>query len=100
VIYSHSHADHFGGVKGVTTSEDVAKAGKVQVIAPDGFLEHAVSENVIAGPAMSRRARFQFGIDLPAAEGEMTSGIGPGISRGHDHPDRADGASSPGPARP
>ena len=82
VIYSHSHADHYGGVGGVISAED-AEAGRVKVIAPEGFLEHAVSENVIAGPAMSRRARFQFGMTLPrGAEGEMTSGLGPGISRG------------------
>lgn len=82
VVYSHSHADHFGGVAGVTTEEDV-KAGRVRVIAPEGFMEHAVSENVIAGPAMTRRARFQFGGTLPRGpEGEMTSGLGPGISTG------------------
>ncbi|BCW89066.1 Putative alkyl/aryl-sulfatase YjcS [Alphaproteobacteria bacterium SO-S41] len=82
VVYSHSHADHYGGVLGVTTREDVA-SGKVKVIAPDGFMEHAVSENIIAGPAMARRARFQFGLTLPrGADGEMTSGLGPGISRG------------------
>ena len=77
VIYSHSHADHYGGVLGVTTRADVA-AGRVQIIAPDGFLEHAVSENIIAGPAMSRRARFQFGVTLPRGPtGEITSGRGP-----------------------
>ena len=82
VIYSHSHADHYGGVEGVTTAADAA-AGKVQIIAPQGFLEEAVSENIIAGPAMSRRARYQFGLTLPrAAEGEITSGLGPGLSRG------------------
>jgi alkyl sulfatase BDS1-like metallo-beta-lactamase superfamily hydrolase len=82
VIYSHSHADHFGGVSGVASEEDV-KAGRIKVIAPDGFMEHSVSENVIAGPAMSRRARFQFGGTLPRGpEGEMTSGLGPGISSG------------------
>ncbi|MCC6919708.1 MAG: MBL fold metallo-hydrolase [Alphaproteobacteria bacterium] len=82
VIYSHSHGDHFGGVAGITTAEDVA-AGRVKIIAPEGFMEHAVSENIIAGPAMSRRARFQFGITLPRGpEGEMTSGLGPGLSRG------------------
>src|ERR1700729_2549322 len=57
VIYSHSHVDHYGGVGGVTTAADAA-AGKVKVIAPEGFLEHAVSEKIIAGPAMLRRARF------------------------------------------
>ncbi len=77
VVYSHSHGDHFGGVAGIVREEDV-KAGKVKIIAPNGFLEHAVSENVIAGPAMTRRARFQFGITLPRGpEGEMTSGLGP-----------------------
>jgi len=82
VIYSHSHADHYGGVEGVTTAADAA-SGKVQIIAPQGFLEEAVSENIIAGPAMSRRARYQFGLTLPRTpEGEITSGLGPGLSRG------------------
>jgi alkyl sulfatase BDS1-like metallo-beta-lactamase superfamily hydrolase len=82
VIYSHSHADHYGGVEGVTTAADAA-SGKVQIIAPQGFLEEAVSENIIAGPAMSRRARYQFGFTLPRTpEGEITSGLGPGLSRG------------------
>lgn len=82
VIYSHSHADHFGGVEGITTPEEVA-AGKVKIIAPAGFMEHAVSENIIAGSAMSRRARYQFGSTLTrGAEGEMTSGLGPSLSRG------------------
>lgn len=82
VIYSHSHVDHYGGVGGVTSAAEVA-AGKVQVIAPEGFLEHAVSENIIAGPAMSRRARFQFGLTLkPGPAGELTSGLGPKPSLG------------------
>ncbi|MBS0273344.1 MAG: MBL fold metallo-hydrolase [Proteobacteria bacterium] len=82
VIYSHSHVDHYGGVGGVTNAADAA-SGKVKVIAPEGFLEHAVSENIIAGPAMLRRARFQFGLTLPRdAEGEMTSGLGPCPSLG------------------
>jgi alkyl sulfatase BDS1-like metallo-beta-lactamase superfamily hydrolase len=82
VIYSHSHVDHYGGVGGVTNTADVA-SGAVKIIAPEGFLEHAVSENIIAGPAMSRRARFQFGLTLPhSAEGEMTSGLGPRPSLG------------------
>jgi alkyl sulfatase BDS1-like metallo-beta-lactamase superfamily hydrolase len=82
VIYSHSHVDHYGGVGGVTSAADAA-SGKVKVIAPEGFLEHAVSENIIAGPAMLRRARFQFGQTLPpGAEGEMTSGLGPRPSAG------------------
>jgi len=82
VIYSHSHVDHYGGVGGVATAADAA-SGKIKVIAPEGFLEHAVSENIIAGPAMSRRARFQFGLTLPrSAQGEMTSGLGPCPSMG------------------
>ena len=82
VIYSHSHGDHFGGVAGVTAQADV-EAGRVKIIAPSGFLEHAVSENIIAGTAMSRRARFQFGITLERGpQGEMTSGLGPALSRG------------------
>ncbi|MEI9985819.1 MAG: alkyl sulfatase dimerization domain-containing protein [Aliidongia sp.] len=82
VIYSHSHVDHYGGVGGITTAAEAA-SGKVKVIAPEGFLEHAVSENIIAGPAMLRRARFQFGMTLPrCATGEMTSGLGPCPSQG------------------
>jgi alkyl sulfatase BDS1-like metallo-beta-lactamase superfamily hydrolase len=82
VIYSHSHVDHYGGVGGVASAAEVA-AGKVRVIAPEGFLEHAVSENIIAGPAMLRRARFQFGHTLPCcAHGELTSGLGPRPSLG------------------
>jgi len=82
VIYTHSHADHFGGVRGVVDSADVA-AGRVQIIAPEGFMEHAVTENVIAGNAMGRRAMFQFGSGLiPGPEGQMTSGIGIAISTG------------------
>ncbi|MEW6272964.1 MAG: alkyl sulfatase dimerization domain-containing protein [Thermodesulfobacteriota bacterium] len=82
VVHSHSHVDHYGGVGGVTSREDVA-AGRVRIIAPHGFLEHAVSENVIAGPAMARRARYQFGFTLPrGAGGEVTSGLGPAVSRG------------------
>lgn len=82
VIYSHSHTDHYGGVRGIVSPEDV-EAGKVQVIAPEGFLKEAVSENIIAGPAMLRRARFQFGGTLPRGpEGEVTSGLGPGIPSG------------------
>jgi alkyl sulfatase BDS1-like metallo-beta-lactamase superfamily hydrolase len=82
VIYSHSHVDHYGGVGGVARAADAA-SGAVKIIAPDGFLEHAVSENIIAGPAMLRRARFQFGLTLPRnSEGEMTSGLGPCPSLG------------------
>jgi len=82
VIYTHSHGDHFGGVKGIVSDVDVA-AGKVQIIAPDGFMEHAVSENLIAGPAMSRRANYQFGTRLtPGPAGQGGAGIGTGVPSG------------------
>lgn len=82
VIYTHSHVDHFGGVRGLVAQADV-DAGKVQVIAPKGFMEEAVSENVIAGAAMARRASFQFGLVLPKGpEGQVNAGIGPAVSAG------------------
>ncbi|UXY50655.1 alkyl/aryl-sulfatase [Pseudomonas tohonis] len=78
VIYSHAHVDHFGGVRGVIDEADV-KAGKVRVIAPDGFFEHAVSENVLAGPAMMRRAQYMYGSLLPRGErGQVDAGLGKG----------------------
>ena len=82
VIYSHSHADHFGGVRGIVSEEDV-KAGKVQIIAPANFIEETSSENVMAGPAMGRRAAYQFGAGLqPGLQGQMGSGIGVATSAG------------------
>lgn len=82
VLYSHSHADHFGGVRGVVSAQDVA-SGKVAIIAPAYFMEEAASENVMAGGAMQRRAAFQFGAGLlPGAQGQMGSGIGAAVSRG------------------
>jgi alkyl sulfatase BDS1-like metallo-beta-lactamase superfamily hydrolase len=82
LIYTHSHADHFAGARGMVEQADV-DAGRVQVIAPEGFLEHAVSENVIAGPAMARRATYQFGTFLPKGpDGLVNAGIGPGLSAG------------------
>jgi len=82
VIYTHSHADHFGGAKGVISEED-AKRGKVKVIAPDGFMEHAVAENVIAGNAMSRRAQYQFGSALPVGDrAQIDTGLGKALSKG------------------
>ena len=82
VIYSHSHADHYGGVRGVIDDKDVA-AGKVSVIAPARFMEEAASENIMAGPAMGRRASYQFATGLtPGAQGQITSGIGPALSAG------------------
>lgn len=82
VIYSHSHGDHFGGVRGVANEADV-KAGKVAIVAPAHFVEETVSENVMAGTAMGRRASYQFGAALvPGATGQMSSGIGPALSGG------------------
>jgi alkyl sulfatase BDS1-like metallo-beta-lactamase superfamily hydrolase len=82
MIYTHSHVDHFGGARGMIAQADV-DAGRVQVIAPAGFLEHAVSENIIAGPAMARRATYQFGNFLPkSGEGQINAGIGPALSAG------------------
>ena len=82
VIYSHSHADHFGGVRGLIDAADVA-AGRVAVIAPAGFMEEATSENVMAGGAMLRRAAYQFATGMqPGATGQMGSGIGIAVSGG------------------
>ncbi len=79
VIYTHSHLDHFGGVLGVTTQEAV-DAGDVRIIAPIGFLEEVVSENVIAGPIMGRRASYQFGPFLPTGvRGQVDVGLGQAI---------------------
>jgi alkyl sulfatase BDS1-like metallo-beta-lactamase superfamily hydrolase len=76
VIYSHSHIDHFGGVRGLVDGADVA-AGKTPVIAPEGFTEHAISENVIAGNAMARRAIYMYGALLPRnPQGSVGSGLG------------------------
>jgi alkyl sulfatase BDS1-like metallo-beta-lactamase superfamily hydrolase len=76
VIYTHSHIDHWGGVKGVISEADV-KAGKIKVIAPEHFLEHAISENVIAGNVMSRRASYMYGNLLPKdPRGQVGAGLG------------------------
>jgi alkyl sulfatase BDS1-like metallo-beta-lactamase superfamily hydrolase len=82
VVYSHSHADHFGGVKGVVEAEAV-RSGAVHVYAPEGFLEHAVSENVLAGPAMVRRGAYMFGSFLERGpRGQVGAGIGYAVSDG------------------
>ncbi|ANY21019.1 Metallo-beta-lactamase superfamily protein [Tsuneonella dongtanensis] len=82
VIYSHSHGDHYGGVRGVVDEKDVT-AGKVAILAPEHFTQEAASENIMAGAAMGRRATFQFATALaPGVEGQMTSGIGPALSAG------------------
>ncbi|WP_326733697.1 alkyl/aryl-sulfatase [Streptomyces sp. NBC_01022] len=82
VIYTHSHGDHFGGVLGVTTNAAV-DAGECAVIAPDGFMDHAVSENVFAGPAMLRRAVYMYGRSLPVGpEASVGFGLGQALSTG------------------
>lgn len=82
VLYSHSHADHFGGVRGVTTEADV-QAGRTAIIAPAGFMEEAVAENVLAGTAMARRAQFQFGHTLARnACCQIDAGMGKTMPRG------------------
>lgn len=82
VIYTHSHADHYGGVRGVVDEKDIA-SGKVTIIAPDGFMKEAVSENVLAGTAMSRRTLYQYGAMLPrSARGQVDAGLGKTTSIG------------------
>jgi alkyl sulfatase BDS1-like metallo-beta-lactamase superfamily hydrolase len=82
VIYSHSHADHYGGVKGVTSEADVT-AGTVQVLAPAGFMAAVAGESVMAGTAMSRRAQYQFGGFLsPGPRGHVDTGLGKKASVG------------------
>ena len=94
VLYSHSHIDHYGGIYGLVNKEDAAdglltldeqqKSGKIVVIAPEGFLEHAVSENIYAGISMGRRAQYQYGVLLRAGvRGKMGIGIGLGQATGN-----------------
>jgi alkyl sulfatase BDS1-like metallo-beta-lactamase superfamily hydrolase len=76
IIYTHSHVDHFGGVKGVVTQEEV-DSGKVKIIAPEGFAQAVLDENIIAGNAMKRRASYMYGNLLDKSpEGQITSGLG------------------------
>jgi linear primary-alkylsulfatase len=82
VVYSHSHIDHFGGVRGVISEEDVEE-GLVQVIAPSGFMQEAIAENVYAGNAMSRRAGLQYGRVIPSGPfGQVDSAIGKALAAG------------------
>ena len=82
VIYSHSHGDHWGGVRGVVDEADV-RAGKVAIIAPRNFMQHTISENVYAGNAMNRRLFYQYGLLLPASPyGYVGQGLGQGVSSG------------------
>lgn len=82
IIYSHAHIDHFGGVKGLVSQEQVDK-GEVQIIAPKGFMEAAIKENVLAGNAMLRRATYQYGTLLPKGpNGQVDMAIGKGVAHG------------------
>jgi alkyl sulfatase BDS1-like metallo-beta-lactamase superfamily hydrolase len=82
VVYSHSHADHWGGVRGIVDEADV-RSGSVPVIAPTGFLEHAVAENVYAGNAMNRRMTYQYGTLLHRCPfGHVDQAIGKAVANG------------------
>ncbi|WAC57262.1 alkyl/aryl-sulfatase [Gordonia sp. SL306] len=82
IIYTHSHADHFGGVRGFVSQEEL-DAGKVKIFAPEGFMEHAISENVYAGVAMNRRAGYMYGAALERGpEGQVGAGLGQTLSIG------------------
>jgi alkyl sulfatase BDS1-like metallo-beta-lactamase superfamily hydrolase len=82
VIYTHSHVDHFGGVRGVVDQADV-DAGTVPILAPAGFVEHAVAENVYAGTAMGRRAGYMYGAALARGpQGALGAGLGQTTSTG------------------
>ena len=82
VIYSHTHADHWGGVRGILKDEDV-QSGKIPLIAPIDFMDHTISENVYAGNAMNRRLFYQYGLLLPASpHGYVGQGLGQSVSAG------------------
>ncbi len=82
VIYSHSHGDHWGGVRGIVAEADV-RSGKIPIIAPRNFMEHTIAENVYAGNAMNRRLFYQYGLLLPASpHGYVGQGLGQAVSRG------------------
>src|SRR5258705_2440794 len=82
VIFTHTHTDHWGGARGVPDDETMA-SGKVPIIAPNLFMEHAVSENIIAGPAMVRRAQYQFGPFLAkGGRGQVDCGLGKSMAAG------------------
>jgi alkyl sulfatase BDS1-like metallo-beta-lactamase superfamily hydrolase len=83
VIYSHSHFDHFGGVRGIVNEADV-DAGKIQIIAPRDFMDHAISEAVYAGNAMNRRSFFQYGVLLPASPfGHVDQALSKNVAAGN-----------------
>jgi alkyl sulfatase BDS1-like metallo-beta-lactamase superfamily hydrolase len=83
VLLTHSHVDHFGGMRGLVSEADV-KSGKVRVIAPEGFFEHSISENVMGGNTMSRRASYMYGNLLPKGKtGSLGSGLGTTTAKGN-----------------
>jgi alkyl sulfatase BDS1-like metallo-beta-lactamase superfamily hydrolase len=83
VIYSHSHGDHWGGVRGLPLNAEDLRSGKVEVIAPRDFMSHTISENVYAGNAMNRRLFYQYGLLLPASpHGYVGQGLGQAVSAG------------------
>ena len=82
VVLTHAHADHFGGVLGVLTPDEVAQR-KIPIVAPEGFMEEATSENIMVGTAMARRSLYQFGRDLPRnAKGNVDTGLGKDVAYG------------------
>ena len=82
MIFTHSHVDHFGGALGIISGEDAAKQ-KLPIVAPKGFMEESTSENILVGPAMGRRATWQFGNLLPASkQGLVNAGLGKGVGVG------------------
>lgn len=82
IVMSHPHVDHYGGIKGIVSEEEVAERS-IPIIVPAGFAEHAVAENVYAGNAMGRRASYQYGVMLdPGPQGSLSIGIGMGQSKG------------------
>ncbi len=82
IIYTHSHIDHFGGVLGVTSAQDAAQR-RIPIVAPDGFMEEATSENVLVGVGMGRRSGYQFGKDLPRSpKGFVDNGLGKAVAYG------------------
>ena len=82
VIFTHSHVDHFGGILGVTSQKDI-DAGKVDILAPEGFFSHSIAENLMAGNTMSRRASYMYGNLLDASsKGQVDGGLGKTTSSG------------------
>ena len=82
IVFTHSHADHFGGVLGIASAQEVAER-KIPVVAPEGFVEEATSENILVGTAMARRSMYQFGKNLEkSAKGNVDTGLGKNVAYG------------------